>query len=97
MLVGQIFEIWVSFWVVGGRLGACWQLEGVIGAFGAEHGRLEERGGAYILTTRGVRALSPGSGALGGTLGEGKPTTGGQLTGTRKEEKGERKMETWKK
>ena len=30
MLVGDIFEILVSFWVVGGRLGACWQLEGVI-------------------------------------------------------------------
>ena len=41
MLVGHIFEILVSFWVVGGRLGACWRLKGVIGAFGAENGRLE--------------------------------------------------------
>ena len=42
MLVGQIFEILVSLWVFGGRLGACWQLEGVIGAFRTENRRLVE-------------------------------------------------------
>ena len=35
----------MSFWLLGGQLGACWQLEGVTGAFGAENGRLEGRGG----------------------------------------------------
>ena len=61
MLVGHIFEILVSFWVVGGRLGACWQLEGVIGAFGSLQiprqmppgiPRVEvKRGGADICST----------------------------------------------
>ena len=44
MLVGHFFEILVSFWLLGGQLGACWQLEGVIGAFRAENGRLEGGG-----------------------------------------------------
>ena len=44
MLVGHFFEILVSFWLLGGQLGACWQLKGVIGAFGAENGRLEGGG-----------------------------------------------------
>ena len=35
VLVGHIFEISALFLVVKGRLGASWQLEGVIGAFGS--------------------------------------------------------------
>ena len=34
MLVGHIFEIFVSFWVVRGRLWASCKLKGVIGPFG---------------------------------------------------------------
>ncbi len=45
MLVGHIFEILVSFWVVGGRLGACWLVKGVIGAFEAENGFFPEISG----------------------------------------------------
>ena len=68
VLVEHIFEIFVSFWVVEGRLGACWRLEGVIGAFGAENGRLQGGGPLYILSTGGFRAVSTVQVANGGNL-----------------------------
>ncbi len=57
--VGYIFEIFPLFLVVRGRLGACWQLEGVIGAFGPEDGRLEGGGDPCLeggnLRTEGLK------------------------------------------
>ena len=96
MLVGHIFEILVSFWVVGGRLGACWRLKGVIGAFQT---RLEGGGTLEISMTGGFRGVKLLYVANGGNLRRGVNQQQGDswlLQGNMNKEKGERKMEKGK-